>query len=70
MKTLRFKTNLHCQHCIQKITPLLNAEEDIASWHVDLETSDKVLTVKGDINPEKIISELEKIGYRAQLINE
>jgi copper chaperone CopZ len=48
----------------------LNAEEDIASWHVDLETSDKVLTVKGDINPEKIISELEKIGYRAQLINE
>ena len=70
MKTMNFKTNLHCEHCIQKITPFLNAEENIISWHVNLESPDKTLTVEGDVAPQQIITLLEQAGYKAQLINE
>lgn len=48
METLTVKTDIHCQGCVEKISPILNHEENIHEWSVDLEPQVKTLTVSGD----------------------
>lgn len=67
MTELKFKTNVNCNHCIAKITPLLDAEHRISEWKVDIDNPDKIMTVKGDdINPGLVIETLAKAGYNAE----
>ncbi len=69
MTEIKFKTNINCNHCIGKVTPVLNSDSNIAVWKVDLESDDKILTVSGE-NPdsEKIIKSLSDVGYIAEKI--
>lgn len=59
------KTNLKCSGCVAAITPLLSAESSIESWEVDLAHPDKVLTVKGEVSPEKVTALLQQAGFRS-----
>lgn len=69
MKELKFKTNVNCNHCISKITPLMNDEMKITEWVVDTANPDKVLVVKGEyITEQLIIDTLAKAGYVAEAI--
>ncbi len=69
MTEIKFKTNVNCNHCISKITPVLNGDTSITEWNVDLTNDDKVLTVKGDnVNGNVIIESLSKVGYIAEVI--
>jgi copper chaperone len=69
MEKLEFKTNINCDACVAKVTPVLNANQTIESWEVDTKNPAKVLTLAGsDIDIEAVISALAKIGYRAEQI--
>ncbi|MFA5010763.1 MAG: heavy-metal-associated domain-containing protein [Ignavibacteria bacterium] len=69
MTEIKFKTNINCNHCISKITPVLDSDNGINEWNVDLNSEDKILTIKGE-NPEaeKIITALSEVGYFAEKV--
>ncbi|WP_107040175.1 heavy-metal-associated domain-containing protein [Brumimicrobium mesophilum] len=64
MEELRFKTTLKCGGCEEKVTPGLNAINEVEEWDVDLESQDKILTVSAtkDISSQ-IIEAVEKVGF-------
>ncbi len=67
MKTLKFKTNINCNGCLSKVTPVLNCTEGIENWNVDLENEAKILSVDvSATTSENIINELKKIGFVAE----
>lgn len=70
MKTLRFKTNINCSNCLAKVTPSLNQKEGIASWNVDLDNPDKILTVETEsLMPEDIVKTVKRVGFEATETN-
>jgi copper chaperone len=68
METLKFKTNLKCSGCIATITPIMNADENIGKWQVDLENADRILTVETVHSAGEVSEILKKAGYTAQKI--
>lgn len=61
-----FKSNINCSSCINTVSPVLNQELDIESWQVDTEHADKLLTIEGDVDSEKIVAILQSVGYSAE----
>ncbi len=69
MTTLKFKTNINCDACVSKVTPVLNENKQVSHWEVDTKSPEKTLHVEGDqIQAEDIIQSLKKIGYQAESI--
>ncbi len=69
MATLRFKTDLKCNGCVQKISSFLSKIKEIKEWKVDLNEADRTLTVEGnDLVAADIISALKQAGYKAEQI--
>lgn len=69
MKELKFKSNIKCMGCVSSVKPLLDKESKIINWEVDLESPDKVLTIKSNELSAEDISELVKrAGYFANEI--
>lgn len=59
-----FRTSIMCNGCIEKITPVLNATPGIASWSVNLDTPDRVLSVFPDgISEEQLLAVVRKAGF-------
>ena len=70
MGTLKFKTTINCGGCLAKVTPFLNDEKSIEKWEVNTSTPEKTLTVDTEeTDPEKIISAVEKAGFKIEQIN-
>ena len=71
MDTIKFKTSLKCNGCINAIKPGMDAIEGIESWEVFLDVADKVLEVEynnvteNEIK-EKIESAVKKAGYKIE----
>ena len=71
MDTIKFKTSLKCNGCINAIKPGMDAIEGIESWEVFLDVADKVLeveynnVVENEIK-EKIESAVKKAGYKIE----
>lgn len=64
MKTITVDTDLHCQGCVDRLTPILDGDNQIKSWEVDLKPSVKRLTVSGDNISNVHINELlHEAGY-------
>ncbi len=69
MKILKFKTNINCDACVAKVTPVLDGESSVEKWKVDTKNPNKILTVEGEnINEQELIESLDKIGYKAEQI--
>ncbi len=67
MKTNQAKTNIMCDSCIAKVTPVLNETFGENNWKVDTQNPKKILTVSTDNNNENdIIKAVEKAGYKAE----
>ena len=67
METIKFKTNIKCSGCVEKVGPLLNELTGENNWEVDLESPDRILSVNNnDIEVEKIIEAIKKLGYTIQ----
>lgn len=67
---IQFQTNVMCASCISKVTPILNELLGEKNWEVDTAAPTKILSIyKEDAIPSQIIETLNKIGYKATLIN-
>jgi len=70
MKTIQLKTNIMCDSCIAKVTPILNETFGENNWKVDTQNPKKILTVSGENATEnKVIKAVEKAGYKAEELN-
>ncbi len=68
MKIYKFKTNINCEGCVGGVTPFLNKLEN-TEWEVDIENSDKILTVKTqDKSEEDIVKAVKKAGFEIEKI--
>ena len=68
METIKFKTNIKCTGCLAQVGPALNETAGENNWQVDLNSSDKTLTVQGDLQEAEIIAAVKKAGYAAEKI--
>ena len=63
MTIMKFKTNVKCQGCVDRITELFTKNKEISSWEVDLTSDDKVLTVETSLSVSEIRWMLWAIWY-------
>jgi len=74
MKTLRFKSSLKCNGCVNAIKPAMEAIDDVKSWRVFLDVSDKIIEIETEGSEEKVSKEVQeavtKAGYRIEQIND
>jgi len=68
METIKFKTNIKCTGCLAQVSPALNETAGENNWKVDLDSSDKTLSVQGDLQAAEIIAAVKKAGYAAEKI--
>lgn len=69
MENLKFKTNINCTGCLSKVSPQLNNEKGIEEWDVDLNNSQKILTVKSNsASVEDIVEAVKKVGFNIERI--
>jgi len=69
MENLKFKTNINCTGCLSKVSPQLNNEKGIEEWDVDLNNSQKILTVKSNSTSEEdVVSAVKKVGFNIERI--
>lgn len=66
--THKFKTNINCSGCVAKVTPVLDGLD--ATWSVDTESKDKVLTVSSkEVSGPQIMDAVQKAGFRIEPLN-
>ena len=71
MNTYQFKTNIMCAGCLEKVTPYLQSNNEIRSWHIDINDKNKILTKETDNLSSEIITEIIKnAGYSAEPMQE
>lgn len=68
MEPIKFKTNIKCSGCVEKVTPFLNEAVGKDKWEVDYNNPAKLLTVEGENDKAKVIQALEKAGYKAEAV--
>lgn len=63
-----FKTNINCGNCLRSVTPFLDDTDHIVSWHVDLESPDRILTVEGDekLKAHDVVVAVDEAGFDAR----
>ena len=65
MEKMKFKTNIKCAACIEKVTPFLNEAVGNDNWSVDLNSPVKELSA--NVADENVVKKaLEKAGYKAE----
>lgn len=70
METLKFKTTIKCNGCLEKVTPHLNRASGIEKWEVDIKNPNKVLVVESNgATEEDVVTMLDKIGFKAERLN-
>jgi copper chaperone len=70
MKTLKFKSNIKCGGCIEKVAPVLNGDSRILKWEVDTSSSDRILDVTTEtLSAQDIVNLVSKAGFLAEPIN-
>ncbi|MDX2361360.1 MAG: hypothetical protein QNK23_11175 [Crocinitomicaceae bacterium] len=68
-KTLRFKTTINCNSCIQSVSPFLNDLDNVDYWKVDTDNPDKILEVVIDDEDEDVVIEaVKKAGYEIEKV--
>lgn len=67
-----FTTNMKCQSCLSKVSPLLDGDSAVESWDADLSDSRKLLRVqlKESATPEQITETVARAGFSATLLKD
>lgn len=70
MKTLKFKTSIHCGGCLASITPAMDSLKGVTKWHVDLNHPDCTLEVITDtLTEQEIIEVVQENGFKIDVIS-
>lgn len=67
METIKFKTNLKCSGCVEKIAKILDNNDQIKSWKVDLTSQDKELAIETSMQPTQIQQLISSVGFKAEV---
>lgn len=66
---MKFKTNVMCASCIEKVTPYLNKTVGEDNWEVDTKDPKKILTItNNNVKGAEVIDALAKAGYKSEQI--
>lgn len=69
MEILKFKTNIKSKDDLQKITALLDEDQNIHKWSVDAEGSEHILNASGkELDPQLVMNLLQQAGFQAEFI--
>jgi copper chaperone len=68
METIKFKTNIKCSGCIEKVTPYLNEAAGKDNWKVDIADPSKILSVSGEASESEIKDAVQKAGYKIEKV--
>ena len=69
METIQFKTNIKCSGCVANVTTELNKAAGENNWRVDVQSTDKILTISADgVTAAAIQTAVGKAGYKAEKI--
>ena len=69
-ETFVFKTNINCDGCVAKVTPILNTTDGIETWNVDTTNRDKILSVTpNNISKKEIIDTVQKAGFKIEALD-
>lgn len=69
-ETMKFKTNINCSGCIEKVSPSLDNADGVCHWDVDTNSPDKILTVHTEgVTEEEIISHVKKAGFNIEKLS-
>ena len=61
----KYKTNIKCLGCIEKVGPELDATKGIEKWEVDLSHPDRILTVHCQSDSEEaVLDSVRKAGFQ------
>lgn len=63
MKTVQLSTDLHCGNCVAKLKPILDADQRIKQWSVDLQQPGHPVTVHGQVSAKDIEHHLNSVGH-------
>jgi copper chaperone CopZ len=67
MEATKFKTNIKCSACVEKVTPYLNEAVGEGNWKVDLTNPSRILTINEDVSEIEVNEALQKAGYKAEI---
>ncbi|MBL7922931.1 MAG: hypothetical protein JNL88_01900 [Bacteroidia bacterium] len=68
--TLKFKTNIKCQGCIDQVSPYLDGAEGLCHWSVDTSNPDFILEVHSTgISEKEVKQAVEKAGFTIEKTN-
>jgi copper chaperone CopZ len=66
-ETFVFKTNINCNGCVAKVTPILDTTDGIETWTVDITNKDKILSaISNGISKREIIEIVQKVGFKIE----
>jgi copper chaperone len=69
MEQIILKTDLSCPHCVKTVEPILKNTNGIADYSIDLEHSDKLVTISSEgADLCQVISKFNAAGYSAEKI--
>lgn len=65
----RYRTSIMCNGCIAKVKPILDSAEGVASWSVNLDTPERILTIVPDgAVEEELLTQLRGAGFTIERI--
>lgn len=68
---LVFRTSLHLEQDVNEVAALMNSEERIQRWNVDLHDVDKVLRIETACLPaDDVIQLLRQAGYHCEELDD
>ncbi len=69
MKTVNYKTNINCGGCLKSVTPFLNQLDNVDTWKVHLDCSNKILeVVLEDDNDAVVVKAVKEAGFEIEAI--
>ncbi len=66
METIKFKTDIKCSGCVEKVAPHLNKELGEGNWKVDTSNSLKILSVPVNSDEAKIREAVQMAGFKSE----
>lgn len=64
-----FNTNVKCSGCVQKIEKEFQSNSHIQEWKVDLNSTEKPLTIVTELSQKEVQKLVEKAGFSAKIIS-
>lgn len=71
MDTLQFETNIDTEDSLENLRMVLESQENIQYWYLDILKPDHLITVTGDdLSSEELIAKIKESGFEIKEVQE